>query len=219
MNFYEYKNYLASVLHEASPAKSATIKSAGTKMAQRVDQGQDIDDPALQMAPQVASQQVQEVPAQDPTMVQDPSMMDPNMVDPEAEAAIGMDDASYMGMEPPEPTIDDITQQQQKVKLFDNFNELLNLAEYAKNSFTEKLTLDLLDQKKFDILAFSIKKFDGVIQKIKDYQLNSFLIREYEESLYVYMLLRSELLTTIAYIRKALHLKHVPRIADEENKR
>lgn len=203
MTSKEYFNYLASVLSESAEAikvNQLNEASATAATPAEVDSGaQAQEDPAMAADTGLEGQ---EVPAEEEVAEEDPSM-----------------DTSYMDpAEPVEPTIDDITQQQQKEKLFDNFNELINLAEYARDSFKEKTSLDLLNKDQYEILIFGIEKFDGIIKKIKDYQLNSFLLREYKESLYVYMLLRSELLTVISYIRKALKLHNLTNVQDEKKK-
>jgi hypothetical protein len=98
---------------------------------------------------------------------------------------------------------------QQKTKLFDNFSELSKSIERTDAGLKRKLSPDMIDRKQFDILKFSVDKLEKLQEKIRDFQIESFLLRDYEECLYVYMLFRSELLTTLQYVRKALRLNSI----------
>jgi hypothetical protein len=88
-------------------------------------------------------------------------------------------------------------------KLFDLFNELLTYSKYFQENI-RNLATDMLDS---ESLKNIIKlKFDlnNTVKKINDYMLGQFPKYPYERSLYVYITLRTEIMTEVKLIRDLL---------------
>lgn len=188
-----YFTYLASVLHEA-----------------------EVEEEIIDGAPKMRSPE-EEIPEQPVEQLPPEEMPADGMEEAPPAEGEGMEgDAAYMEAPPGEmtPEIDIITKQEQKKKLFENFDELLNLVEYSLDNIRDNMNYDLLDVSQRQSIQFIIKSLERLSKKINDFQMISFNSREYEECLYTYMLLRSELLTTIKFIRKTLNLNKI----DSENK-
>jgi len=144
----------------------------------------------------------------DPAAEQDPQMQEdaPNE---------GMtDDAAYMdqGMQSFNPVdsksndvVSDVSDNTKLLKLYGLFKDLKN---YGKE-FIE--TLEIVDTsliEKDDLVEF--KKYKNYvkeqIQKISDYIILRLATDKYEKALYVYILLRTEFLTTVKKLRELLNL-------------
>lgn len=159
----------------------------------------------------------EEVPAEEQEAApEEGTEMDQAPIEGEEDAE-GLDDAGYMDQAPPPQTsgIDDATKREQKAKLFDEFTKLKKLAEFIKTSFEEKLSVDLIDSDQSKAVNLLFEKVADVVKKIVDYQLTTFIDRTYEESLYIYMLLRSELTTTLKYVRQVFGMNSNSKKEDE----
>lgn len=122
------------------------------------------------------------------------------MQDPEMQAADEMQSVDGSQQEPP-----DISDTRKLVHLFDNFDELRKMT----IDFCDKLKeIDVtkLNDKKVKIVSMILDTVDRLVEKIEEYILNNFETKTYEENLYVYLLMRSELLTSISLLRKTLVL-------------
>lgn len=118
----------------------------------------------------------------------------------------GMTDAEYMQTpDMNQQEAPDITDTRKMVHLFDNFDELFKMAVNFKERLNE-LDHSFFDDKKLRILVLVLKNVDEISDKLKEYILENFQSKTYEENLYTYMLLRAELLTSIALLRKSLNL-------------
>jgi hypothetical protein len=177
-----YYELLLDVLHESDAEDPLSRDMKETPPG--LDSGEGLRDPALEQYPE--------------TEADDSAIADDNLE--------GLDDASYMDAPPSDPNVDDITKRQRNTKLFDCFTDLLKNVEYLIESIDSRVSLDLLDNKQSEIITFIKGRLKKIIDKTLNYQQNSFLARQYEENLYMFMLLRSEFLTTVKYIRKTLKL-------------
>lgn len=102
-----------------------------------------------------------------------------------------------------------------KAKLFELFRDLLNYS----NVFVESLTnidMNLLDMDKIDKVKRNTDQIDDVIGKIRAYLTDTFPTERYEKALYVYILLRTELVTIIKLLRESLGLNHDPEAKKQE---
>lgn len=136
----------------------------------------------------------------------EPPMEEQEMNDPE------MQDADYMmnpegGMEggqPPEPA--DPSDTRKKVHLYDNFDDLRKMTvDFYEN--LERIDLNLLNDSKLKYLKLVLESVKTLEDKIKEHMLYNYQAKEYEENLYIYMLLRAELLTNISLLRKTLGIR------------
>lgn len=129
----------------------------------------------------------------------------------------GLDDANYLNpnMEQPEPSKDPAVSDTKKlVRLFNLFKNLLT---YSEAFYDSLLTIDI-DSLDFERLLLT-KKYAQSIQtlgeKIRSYLEDNFKNDDYEKALYIYILLRTELLTATRSLREVLELN----VEDEkENK-
>lgn len=196
MNSKEYFKSLLSILHESDAADAIDREMKETPT--NLDAGDGLQDPELENYPETQEGNDESATA------------DENME--------GLDDASYM-QAPVDPAIDDITKRQRNTKLFDNFSDLQKMVEYFVESLDSRVSLDLLDNKQTEIISFSKDRMKSLIEKIINYQQNSFLTRQYEENIYMFMLLRSEFLTIIKYIRKILKITQTSKNPNEKIKK
>ena len=94
------------------------------------------------------------------------------------------------------------------VELFDLMEHLLNYAETFIDTIdsTDIFSLEDTDVLKMERYKNSIVSLS---EKIRTYLINVFKNRTYEQNLYVYVMLRSELLTAIKLLRNVLKLNEV----------
>jgi hypothetical protein len=143
-----------------------------------------------------------------------PGKADPGSSGAEPVPALG--DADYLSASgnsvpglPPTGDIINVPEPKKKAKLFGLFRELLNYS----NVFVESLTsidMNLLDMDKIDKVRKNTDQVDDVIGKIRSYVVDTFPTERYEKALYVYILLRTELLTIIKLLRETLGLNAEP---------
>ena len=137
-----------------------------------------------------------------------------------------MNDAAYMEdpvMDPfGEPALSPIedaieTNEQRKIlKLFELYRELINYTVVFEESL-DVIDMNLLDSAKSRELKEYRTRLDALIEKLKsDFKLN-YIEEQYEKSLYVYVLMRTELLTIIKLLREMLVLNKNSKKAEDEN--
>lgn len=118
-------------------------------------------------------------------------------------------DANYLSGEEsvPAPTSGtaDVSEKEKLGKLFDLLNELLNYSR-TFNETLEGVDLNLLDRDKNEGLNIGKKRIASVSEKLTHYIKEVFPDEKYEKALYVYILLRTELVTAIKSIRELLEL-------------
>ena len=136
----------------------------------------------------------------------DPAMMgeDPNMMDP-SMGGQAVDPMAGMPL-PPEPTPEENLEKEQLKKLFELFEDLLNYGDV----FVENIrfvNLGLLDLYKFEKVTKYIENVKKLLEKINDYLVNIFNTEKYDKNLYVYILFRTELITSIKGLRDILKLE------------
>ena len=148
----------------------------------------------------------------EPGLDQDPAEFDQSNTDnqdPNTEN-IADQDADYMsqqnvGNEQPEAPVDEVAR---KKRLFELMNDLQVFGTYFLES-VKNVALDMIDSE----VAAKIKKLkhdiSDTVNKIKRYLLDSYVNNDYQRNLYIYVLLRTELLTEVKILRKSL--------LDEEN--
>jgi hypothetical protein len=103
----------------------------------------------------------------------------------------------------------EVPEPKKKAKLFELFRDLLNYS----NVFVESLTnidMNLLDMDQIDKIKRNTDHVDDVIGKVRSYVIDTFPTERYEKALYVYILLRTELVTIIRLLRESLGLSHDP---------
>jgi hypothetical protein len=142
----------------------------------------------------------------------------PGPADPGSSGAMpgpALGDAGYLdsgAQAPGLPPIGDsmeVSEPRKKAKLFDLFRELLNYS----NVFVESLTnidMNLLDMEQIDKIRKNTDQVDDVVGKIRSYVVETFPTERYEKALYVYILLRTELLTIVKLLRETLGLNEQP---------
>lgn len=135
-----------------------------------------------------------------------------------------LNDADYMAAEeglPQEEGFHDVVEvsdKQKQIRLLELFRELL---EYSKIFYETLETIDfnLLEKDPTTKLRYSKKKLFDMIEKLESYITDVFYGEQYEKSLYVYILLRTELLTNIKLLRQVLNLdKREKELETEKNK-
>ncbi len=121
----------------------------------------------------------------------------------------GLGDANYLSGEEsvPAPTSGtaDVSEKEKLGKIFDLLNELLNYSR-TFNETLEGVDLNLLDREKNEGLNIGKKRVVSVSEKLTHYIKEVFPDEKYEKALYVYILLRTELVTAIKSIRELLEL-------------
>lgn len=96
---------------------------------------------------------------------------------------------------------------QKKERLFELYRKLLNYTTLFNDSL-DNIDFSLLDDELNKTFINYTKKLDEIIDKIKTYMLDTFKKESYEKSLYVYILMRTELLMVIKLLRDLLGLNH-----------
>lgn len=96
-------------------------------------------------------------------------------------------------------------------KLFSLYKDLLNYSSVFKESLTT-IDTNLLDMDKVGKLRDSIDHVDRIVDKIRIYIVDTLPTEKYEKALYVYILLRTELLTVVKLLRESLDLNIVPAV-------
>ena len=122
-----------------------------------------------------------------------------------------LDDADYLSydeMTPGLSPMDDLAQvsdQKKMVKLFGLYRELLNYSTVFYDSL-DIIDMNLLDSEKFRKIKENKKTILEITEKLRDYLTENFVNEKYERALYVYILLRTELVTVIKLLRESLGL-------------
>lgn len=183
-----YKNLVA--LFESTKEKE--VLQEAVPMQQPVQQ-----EPAVRQIPNQIDAPVQ----QPPMPAEDPMMMDP-----------GLSDADYlqgddpMMMEPELSPIEDaieVSEQKKLIKLLGLYRELMNYTTVFYDSL-ENIDTSTLEKEDNDETRRLKKKILALKDKLRDYIIDRYADEKYEKSLYVYILLRTELLTIITLLRKIL---------------
>ena len=116
-------------------------------------------------------------------------------------------DAAYMNdgeqeypEEPSDVAVDEISRNR---KLFSLYNELLTYGTYFLENISN-VSLDMLNDEQVKKVLVDISDMKQTIQKIKDYILLQYAKYPYQRNLYVYIVLRTELMTEVKIIREVL---------------
>lgn len=142
----------------------------------------------------------------EPGLDQDPAEFDPNAQEGMEQSEMPADqDADYMSQqnveeEQPEAPVDDVAR---KKRLFELMNDLQVFGSYFLESL-QNVALDMIDSETcqhIKKLKFNVQE---TVNKIKRYLLDSYVKNDYERNLYIYVLLRTELLTEVKILRKNL---------------
>jgi len=125
---------------------------------------------------------------------------------PAQEEEQPLDDASYLdpsiaNMAPP---VNEAEKEKLK-KLFDLYKDLINYSEVFYESL-DLIDTNLLDKDESTQLIEKKLQIDKIKKKLDDYLLGQLATKKYEESLYIYILLRTELVTLIRSLRNMLKL-------------
>lgn len=116
-------------------------------------------------------------------------------------------DAAYMNGEeqgqPEEPSDVAIDETSRNRKLFSLYNELLTYGTYFLENISN-VSLDMLEDEQVKKVLVDISDMKQTIQKIKDYILLQYAKYPYQRNLYVYVVLRTELMTEVKIIREVL---------------
>lgn len=163
-----------------------------TKSLKEVDNLVDQGNPGIQQEA-IPEEQPQEVP-QDGNIKENPEL----------------DDASYLddlNLSPVE-SIPDTSEQKRKEKMFELFKELMNYSEVFYEDL-EKIDSNLLDKEKIDDLRENKNRIKTISEKLRKYIEDDFLKEKYERSLYIYILLRTELITIVKLLRHSFELNKV----------
>jgi hypothetical protein len=123
----------------------------------------------------------------------------------------GLGDANYLSAMPQmqAPDTQSVSEPKKKAKLFDLFRELLNYSSVFVESLTS-IDMNLLDMAQIDRVKKNTDQVDDVINKVRSYVVDTFPTDKYEKALYVYILLRTELMTIVAQLRDSLGLNESP---------
>jgi hypothetical protein len=150
----------------------------------------------------------------DQALPQASSGSSPNTSDTSAKSDLG--DADYLstGGEdgqsnlPPIGDSIEVSEPKKMAKLFDLFKDLLNYSTVFFESLTT-IDMSLLDADKVAKLRNNIDQVNNVNIKLREYITETFPTEKYEKALYVYILLRTELMTIIKLLRESLELNAV----------
>lgn len=124
---------------------------------------------------------------------------------PMEEIPEGLDDANYLNIEEPSPSPEKINEAQRLKKVFTLLENLLNYGELFYDSLVNT-DLDLLDDTKYESVSLYLQSVKDTTEKIREYLNNVFESDTYERCLYIYILLRTELLTEIKKLRQVLEV-------------
>jgi hypothetical protein len=124
-------------------------------------------------------------------------------------------DADYLSTDGEEqkilPPIGDtagVPEPKKMAKLFGLFKDLLSYSEIFHESLTN-IDMNLLSGEKVESIKKNIDRIDDVIDKVRTYIIDTFPTDKYEKALYIYILLRTELMTIIKLLRESLELNVV----------
>lgn len=166
--------------------------------AQVADAGSDVAEPGLDQDPYAQEFQDDESFNQNPDPNADPNMMQGG------ENYGG--DADYMQDPPPEEGLaSQVDETEKKKKLFNLMNELLVYNKYFLNNVND-LSIDMIDDENFYQIGRLKDRLTSVNVKLQKYLLDNFVNNEYNRSLYVYILLRTEVLTSVKLLRNLLKI-------------
>lgn len=167
--------------------------------AQVADSGSDVAEAGLDQDPYAQEFQDDESFNQNG----DPNA-DPNAMPQDGENYGG--DADYMQDPPPEEgPASQVDETEKKKKLFNLMNELLVYNKYFLNNVND-LSIDMIDDENFYQIGRLKDRLTSVNVKLQKYLLDNFVNNEYNRSLYVYILLRTEVLTSVKLLRNLLKI-------------
>lgn len=173
-------------LNEApKPATSQTEKAPARKVPNQIDPLQS----TVQQQAMPEEPVMQDPGLSDADYLQDP-MMDPMMMEPQ--------------LSPVEQAIE-VSEQKKMLKLLELYRELMNYSKVFYESL-EIIDTNLIDSDKNHELRQLKKKLLDLSEKIKDFVIDRFADETYEKALYIYILLRTELLTITKMLRQVLDL-------------
>jgi hypothetical protein len=113
------------------------------------------------------------------------------------------------------PMNDPVAESKKMGKLFELFKDLLNYSNVFKDSITT-IDMSLLDGEKIGRLRNNIEHIEKIIEKVRNYIIDTLPTEKYEKALYVYILLRTELLTVVKLLRESLELNTMSIDPEEE---
>ena len=124
----------------------------------------------------------------------------------------GMEDTSYMDQPQEEPQLD-ISDRERKLRLYSLFKNMLNYTESMLKTLDDLELSNLEDEyiKKIDNVKITL---NNTKNKIQDYMMRQYADATYEQGIYIYVLLRSELLLGIEILRENLAINK----ENDENK-
>lgn len=184
--YYEDFEMLFQSLLEADP---------NTQIA---DAGSDVAEPGLDQDPYAQEFQDDASFNQNPDPNADPNMMQ------DGENYGG--DADYMQDPPPEEgPASQVDETEKKKKLFNLMNELLVYNKYFLNNVND-LSIDMINDENFYQIGKLKDRLTQVNVKLQKYLLDNFVNSEYNRSLYIYILLRTEVLTLVKLLRDLLKI-------------
>jgi hypothetical protein len=125
------------------------------------------------------------------------------------QSALDLGDADYLSGEefgalPPEDTIE-VSEPKKLAKLFQLYKELLNYSTVFYESL-DTIDMNLLDIEKSEKIRENKNQIINIVEKIEDYLIDTFPNETYEKALYIYIHLRTELMTIIKLLRESLDL-------------
>jgi hypothetical protein len=159
-------------------------------------------------------QEVAPLPANSPESNGQPIEQEqqPQEVAAPAEQDAGLADADYMGAggagEPQAIQGDQssVTDKQKLLKLFDLMGGLLDLCGEFEDSIEKIIENGLLDDKQQAVSQQILRRVKEAGEKIEKYLDMTFPTETYERNLYVYVLLRTELIAAVKAYRRSLGL-------------
>jgi len=116
-----------------------------------------------------------------------------------------------MMMEPEFAPIEDeieVSEQKKMLKLLELYRELINYSTVFHDSL-DIIDTNLLDSDKNQELRDLKRKLLDLSEKLKDFVIDRFADETYEKALYIFILLRTELLTVIQMLRHLLDLNKI----------
>ena len=195
-------------------ATKLTEAPEGKLQDKKVDEIKELvdEDPAITEVRNLVSNKEQDPNAQDP--MTDPMAADPNANPGDADYLMDntMMDPGLMGME----QVMELPERVKKLKLFELYRELINYTVVFEESL-DVIDMNLLDSAKSRELKEYRTRLDALIEKLKSYVKLNYIEEQYEKSLYVYVLMRTELLTIIKLLREMLVLNKNSKKAEDEN--
>jgi hypothetical protein len=103
------------------------------------------------------------------------------------------------------PMNDPVAESKKMSKLFELYKDLLNYSSVFKENIVT-IDMSLLDGEKIGRLRSNIEHIEKIIEKVRSYIIDTLPTEKYEKALYVYILLRTELLTVVKLLRESLGL-------------